>query len=477
MFRRQFIPILLMLVALPLIVIAVSAQTDSTILLTTPQATPNEGQAGLETLSAEIVETLVTDLTVTSDPCYIDPDAEYIPYCTWTPTPSMTPTPTPQPTEETLPVEGLYAYRFEPRTQSGDCSDYLGGDNDGPSREYSAEDPMFQASVCKWTEQGIVLVDHETYRWDGSLYVGGTSIDTYSNTTMSRVLSVIDASNFDVILTSQSGTCTNTHIIHYELVQPGRMFGCYTSIPTQEPQATGVPNDEPTIEPPIVEEGHYVVSWLPIDFSCDQSLAPTFTEAGLKTAGKDTIRLLVNGQVVELSGDFLSGEYTIFEETLYATLSRRFPKDFNISWQAYSEDKSQSCYQQGTMTWVSELTEAELAELNSGGNPETGEAEVAGNFAVTWEPVMEICSQEMVEKLPNFAQAGVSMGDNSVIISGDGFSYTLENTGGIYFYWSTEGDTTITFNIDKIKPDEITAVYALTIGDQSCFASLTLAMQ
>jgi hypothetical protein len=436
--------------------------------------TPDELVAPLETIVADQANTL----TATHDPCYIDPDAELIPYCTWTPTPTSTATPTPRPTEETLPKEGLYAYRFEPRSESGDCSDMIGGDNDGPSREYDPLDPMFQTSLCKWEEQRIVLLNNETFRWDGSAYSTGVTIDTFDNSSRSRVISIIDENTFDVILTDQSGACTYTYVIHYELVQEGEMVGCFTLPPTAEgtPEATLVPVE--TVVPPIVEEGRYVIQWLPYSNHCDTEYAPNFTEVPLSKRGEGTIKLLINGQVVEFSSSYGDGTYSMYEDRMFGNLKRRFAKDFNIELNQSSEDQSKSCYSVGLMTWVSELTAEDitlLGESGSGNGSAGGETAAAGNYSATWTIIEGSCAAELEPFLPDFASATVHTEGETLIMEADGKTYIMEGMQGMYFYFEESGEAEEMLTIYSLEEgQDIVAMYGYIVGEQACYAEVTL---
>src|SRR5690606_430727 len=66
-------------------------------------------------------------------------------------------------------MSGIYTYGPNEYSRSGDCSDYRGGDADGPGSDgYNPDDPTFQVHVCFAYPYGLATVDNEIFRAFGS---------------------------------------------------------------------------------------------------------------------------------------------------------------------------------------------------------------------------------------------------------------------------------------------------------------------
>ncbi len=498
-----------LMLLVPLIVYAQDTNDDD-LFVPLPSVAPpfNPDELTLATpMQEELIEYPVNGQT---DPCVDDdPDDLVVPLCpdTSTPTvPPLTSTPYPWP----VPVDGLYSRQFVgSTTRSGDCSDYEGGDNDGPSRDYfDPEDPGQQGYVCTWPQRGIALVDNNTFYWRNGQYKTDTWIDSYDNSTSSRVLNIISPTELEIVQTTNAGSCTLTSVIRYELIQAGMAFGCTTTLPEEsqeDPQPTPVPGDvseedSQIIDPPTIVEGTYTLTWLPFDSYCDSNYAPTFNELTLVKGSESKIVLYINGETYPISGERARGEYSSYDDNLNITLTRRFPTDFNMVWQASSDDYSRSCYAQGVVTLGTPLTTEDRSALNpappalqaepgpitidpDGYVSDDGESDYefepvvvsAGDYSATWTPLEGVCDSE--ELLPNFAQANVTKNAaGGYQLDYEGGSYTLDDYGGVVFYSGNENGDTVSFMVDSASTDHISATYARfsADGNHMCMATVIL---
>lgn len=449
-----------------------------------------------------------------SDPCADDGDELTIPMVNCNPT--VTPA---APTSEARPwtevTTGLYWRRYVgSATRSGDCSDYEGGDNDGPSGNYEdPEDPGQQSYVCTWPQKGIVMVDNSTFYWRNGEYTTDTSIDSYDGSSYSRQLNVIDPATLEIVMTTNAGACTITHVIRFELITAGTAFGCTTSIPEEsqeetEPEPTPVPGEEveeepEVIEPPLIIEGKYTVRWLPFDEYCAQSYAPTFGEVTLVKASEDDVKLYINGEVFNLTGERIRGEYTLYGDNVNVTLNRRFADDFNFVWQASNDDYSESCYAQAVLSLGGELTADERAGLspvpppvpadpgpitiNPDGSYEDEGSDILptfapvtisdGSYSANWEPLEGICTS--TDLLPNFETATLTASDNGYVLTYDGGSYAMEDFGGMVFYTGSADGFTESVMVESTTGGQVKINFG-KFGDDGvsmCMATLTLTGQ
>ncbi len=527
MYRRLPLLLLSLLVIVPMMALAQSTPLDpDSITLATPMQeelieypTPVLQVHPATPMQEELIEYPTTDepdkpIYLPGDPCYDDdPDDLLVPLVDCDPTP----TPQPQPTEESYPwpliTDGLYSRQYiGSATRTGDCSDYTGGDNDGPSGDYyDPEDPGQQGYVCTWRQKGIALVDNNTFYWRGDEYTTDTRIDSFDNSSYSRQLNVINPTTLEIVMTTNAGACTITHVIRYELIKAGTTFGCTTSIPEEsqeetEPQPTPAP-DEPSeeepqiIEPPLVIEGQYTVRWLPFDSYCAQAYRPDFSDVTLVKASERDLKLYINGVVFNVNGERVRGEYTAYEDNLNITLNRRFIDDFNIVWQASSEDNRESCYAQGVLTLGTVMTAEQRGDLNPPPppapsdpgpitiNPDGSVDEDMvlpafapavindGSYSATWTPLEGICTS--TDLLPNFDSATITTSDGGYTLTYDGGSYLLEDFGGMVFYTGSSDGFTESVMVESTAGGEIKVNFG-KFGDDGismCMATLMLNAQ
>ncbi len=421
-------------------------------------------------------------------------------------------TATPQTFPWDVPVAGIYAREFVDTSLGGNCDDFSGDNGGMAPGYYDPEDPNQQAYVCTWPSRGIVLVDNETYYWRGGQYTTDTYIDSFDNSSSSRRLNIIGPTELEVVLETEAGECSVTQVIRYTLVRAGSAFACTTSLPQEsqeEPISTPspdqpIPETEETdtiIDPPLVVEGQYVVGWRPVDSYCDVTYQPIFENVTLVKASEDSISLYVDGEVYNLDGERLRGEYTIYTDQLMITLTRRFADDFIITWQASSEDNSESCYAQGFVTLGQELSADERAALNppppslpadpgpidinaenGTGDSGSGEAQpfepigdISGSYTATWEPLEDLCTS--TDLLPNFETATLTQTESGgFTLDYDGGSYLLENYGGVVFYTGAADGFTESITINSAESGYIDANFS-SFGDDGvslCMATLIL---
>lgn len=419
-------------------------------------------------------------------------------------------TATPQTFPWDVPVAGVYAREFVDTSLSGNCDDFDGDHGGMAPGYYDPKDPNQQAYICTWPSRGIVLVDNETYYWRGGQYTTDTYIDSFDNSSSSRHLKIISPTELEVVLSTEAGACSVTQVIRYTLVRAGSAFACTTSIPQasqEQPMSTPVPDQpipEPEetdtiIDPPLVVEGQYIIEWRPVDSYCDVAYQPIFENITLVKASENRLRLYVGDEVYDLDGERLRGEYTIYTDNLYITLTRRFADDFVIVWQSNSEDNSQSCYAQGVISLEATLSADERAALNppppslpadpgpidvnaeigsevlgsSDFIPVTGD--ISGSYTATWEPIQDICTS--TDLLPTFENATLTQTEaGHYTLDYDGGSYLLENYGGFVFYTGSADGFTESITIDSSEGSFITSTFSRFSDDGTsmCIATLTL---
>ncbi|MBZ0284386.1 MAG: hypothetical protein K8L97_26845 [Anaerolineae bacterium] len=428
-------------------------------------------------------------------------------------TPLPASTPRPQPTavppydpEETTPGEwvyplsGIWLRSYTEGTKSGDCdAEGLGGDNDGPGSPYNPQDPSNQAQLCESIFGGVVILDNHTYRSNRngpvSTWTTEAVTDSYDGVTTQRIMTVIDYDKLDVVQTQQKGTCTITYVTHYTLYIPGRPFGCSASLPQYtevNEQGTPIaPEEEPVeqeeqevIIEPIVA-GEYEIEWLPFDTYCSANYAPTFTSMSVTPTSFDDVKLIINGEPFELSGDGMRGEFNYYGDDVYVTLNRRLMEDFNFVWQATSPDNSESCYAQGVVTIVTpaENQPAFQSPSDNGGVSSGGAVALpppeAGSYTAVWEsiPSME-CPADLIPAIPNFSAATIDSTDSSFTITSDIETYEVEIIPGAeqWMYMDFKDDNSgVVITFTDIQPGLVTGTYSYFAADgQYCMMTLEL---
>lgn len=360
-----------------------------------------------------------------------------------------------KPTSQSSLQEGIWSKTYDRGTLSGDCSSVGVGDNGGDGGAYNPDDPIYQAQMCVWRSEGIVMLDNNTYRLSQSdsveTYTTEVSISSYDNNSKQYVMTVLDSNHVDVTITTKNGTCTATNVIHYTLHTPGNLFGCGVQNPQiienetseDDVEATPVPEETEVIIDPIIA-GQYTSVWIPTDNYCNTELAPIFTDAEIIPTNFDELKLIVNGQSYYLSGDGLRGEFSYYGSQLYITLTRRFVDDFNISWQASSEDGMKSCYAQGILKLLTPSDhqpkyqppndmDTPLTNLPNVSNPTvpepTGEPIVpaSGEYDVTWTTLPNMdCPTDHQERIPNFDHATISASDKSFLLASGEQIYQID---------------------------------------------------
>jgi len=489
--RRLLFFVLFIFIAVPLVTIAQDAAPTEDDLLV--PLVPTEDDLIVPLVPTE--DDLLVPLVPTEDDLVV-------------PLVDVTPTATNYPWD--VPVAGIYAREFIDTSLSGNCDDF-NGDNGGMAPGYfDPNDPNQQANICTWPSRAIALVDNETFYWRNGQYTTDTYIDSFDNSSSSRRLNIVNPTELEVILETQAGECSVTQVIRYTLVKAGSAFACTVSLPEEsqeQPMSTPVPDQpipddetETIIDPPPVIEGRYIIEWRPFDSYCEAAYAPVVNNLTLVKASEDSLSLYVDGEVYQLDGERLRGEYTVYTDTLIITLTRRFADDFIITWQASSEDNSQSCYAQGFISLEATLSDDERGALNppppplpadpgpidvnaESGSEDFGSndfvavtGDISGSYIATWEPLADLCTS--TDLLPNFESATITQTESGgFTLDYNGGSYLLENYGGVIFYTGAVDGFTESITINSAENGNINANFS-TFGDDGvsmCMATLMLA--
>ncbi len=403
------------------------------------------------------------------------------------------------------PTEGIWTRRYGNGSTSGDCSGEGSGDNGGMGAEYyNEDDPNQQTALCISTTTGIVFLDGNTFRWDrnGSTntYITETTIDSYDNSSSQRVMSVIDDYNIDVVTTRTSGSCTVTNVIHYSLYIPGSSFVCSVNpeIHQIDEDNSSTPSDNPENSSEIIVDpikaGEYSVTWLPTDQYCVDAYKPSFTQAAVTTSSFDNVKLTINGQTYNLSGDGMRGEFSAYENNLNIALNRRLLDDFNIVWQASSDDNSESCSAQGVVkletpaaSQPNHTPPAQGGTSSGSGDTATGgssggatalTAPPAGDYDVTWTPMPGLeCAPELKDKLPDFSQITVSdVSDNGFVLGTGSENYSIQTLPGIDQWMFTEftaDNSGVVIAINAVAGNTFSGTYTYFAPDGNlCFMNI-----
>ncbi len=409
------------------------------------------------------------------------------------------------------PNEGIWVRKYGQGSMSGDCSGEGFGDNGGPDRDYyNEDDPGQQAQLCMSPSTGVVILDGNTFRWDRNgqpnTYITETSIDSYDNSSNQKVLSVIDDYNIDVVTTQTSGSCTVTNVVHYKLIIPGTTFGCSVNpeIHNVSDEMDQTPTDptqdtqEPIVDPVIA--GDYTVNWLPFDSSCPASLQPGFTQTTVTPISFDDVKWTINGQTYTLSGDGMRGEFSSYDGNLNLTLNRRFKDDFNVVWQASSDDHSQSCYAQGVAKLGTPTanqpnfqppvqndvpSDNNVGDVSSDGSSTSTDAPAAlttpppaGDYTVSWKPMPGLaCPSELQGKLPNFSKVTVSdVADDHFVLKTDSADYTIAMLPGASQWIFTQfGDDNsgVVISVGTVGGNSFSGTYSYFTPDgQACIMTI-----
>ena len=396
-------------------------------------------------------------------------------------------------------IEGIWTRQYGDGGTSGDCSEYNGDNGGGVYTTYDPDDPNQQAQLCYAHTQGIVILDNSSYRWSGNdnTYVSDIYLDSYDNSSQQKMLSVIDDSHIDVVTTTTAGTCTVTTVVHYTLYAPGQLFGCSAKMPQiqtvdeddsiDDVESTPVPEEELPFDP--IKAGQYTMTWLPADSYCDADYKPDYTTAEVKPTSFDKLSLIVAGETFALSGDGLRGEFSAYgsnQSNLNITLARRFMDDFNVVWQASSEDHSKSCYAKGVlkletasenqgnfMPPSTRPTTSYSNEGSSGDSEPIGElvAPDSGDYELTWSalPGME-CSTDQQALVPSFTQATITASDTSFTIDSGTDSYQVDvipySTQWAYMEFN-EDNSGVMLSFSEIQAGRFSGTYTYFATDGS----------
>lgn len=363
-------------------------------------------------------------------------------------------------------MSGIYTYGPNEYSRSGDCSDYRGGDADGPGSDgYNPDDPTFQVHVCFAYPYGLATVDNEIFRAFGStmpnLYQ--TDVTTFPDSTMHKQMSVLDPNTFEITTIIEAGTCTITSTTRYTMYVPGAPFGCnpnskvWTIDGDKVDVKTGEEIDEITepddvIIDPIIA-GEYSVAWMPFDpQTCHEDYAPTFDTVTLTPTAFDEVELTALGQTFRFGGsgmeEGMSGRFDMLTDDFAGSLDRRLPTDFDLYWQATSPDNRQACGARGLLSLLTadaeqpvihppfaETDDTPVFDPNSIEVPTEFFAVESGDYAVAWEEIPGLeCPAELLPQIPDFSQATLEASDTELIVTAPDAEYTLRSAPGGYSF-------------------------------------------
>lgn len=430
------------------------------------------------------------------------PDDAFVPIPTVPPAPTMPPNYNPAentPGEWDYPVSGIWVRTYGNTTTSGGCDDY-NGDNGGMDDDYDQNDPGQQAQLCESLFGGVIMLDNQVFRADRKSSVPSwmteTYIDSYDNSSMQRILTVVSDTQVDVTTVHTSGTCTATTTIHYTFYIGGSAFGCSASLPQYievggEDQPTKEEIEQEIIIDPIMG-GEYSSVWLPFDSYCDADYAPKFASVTVSPTSRDDVEITVNGETYKLSGDGQRGEFNYYGENLYITLTRRLMDDFNFIWQDSNEDSSKSCYAEGVLKLaISDFTQPVFEiPLNFGGldsdysgsngseGSQTAVVPADGSYQANLKPFegME-CPADLEAQLPDFSQVELSAnGNESFTFTAGDQTYQVDLLEGMWMYAEFGADNSgVIINFDNVENGYLSGTYmVMTADSQVCMVMLEL---
>jgi hypothetical protein len=410
-------------------------------------------------------------------------------------------------------MSGIYSYGPNENARSGDCSNYTGGDADGPGEgAYNPEDPTFQAHVCFAYPYGLATVDGDIFRAFGAtmpnLYQTSTSVMGDGNS-MYKTMNVISDSSFEITTYYQEGTCTVSSTVRYDLYVPGAPFGCNpnskvwnvgddqvdvkTGEEIEEPEDIEEP-EEVIIDPIIA--GEYSVLWMPFSDQCDADYIPTFDTVTLNPTSFDTVEITAFGETFQFGSggmdEGLSGRFDMLADNYSGMIERRLPTDFNFTWLAMSDDNSQSCSARGLLTLGTAADEqpvfdppfagadaGPIVDMDAIEDVPTVAIE-SGSYDVTWTTIPGLeCPAELEAELPNFAQATLEVNGSDGVLSTEDREYALMGIEGGYYFAEFGADNSgMNISLAGAAPGQIAGSYTLFSPDgDMCLMTLTLDQQ
>ena len=199
--------------------------------------------------------------------------------------------------------------------------------------------------------------------------------------------------------------------------------------------------------------------------------------------------LIVADETFGLSGSGERGEFSVYggnNSNLNITLERRFIDDFNVIWQASSEDYSKSCYAKGVLKletasenqpdFMPPVTKPTTGYSDDGSSDDLeplGEAIApdSGDYTLAWSPLpgME-CSEDQQLMLPSFTQATITASETSFTIDGGSDSFQVDliafSTQWAYMEFGND-NSGVMLNFNEIQAGHFSGTYTYFAADGS----------